>query len=331
MFADFRGGSGWCSGAIVGCGTKSFHVLTAGHCVYNEAYGGWATAITVYPGLDDDYAPYSYAVATNMRTYSGWINSQATEHDWALVTLDRSVGNYTGWMGRQTAGQSSSIYTGNLTTAGYPCNASSGACTHPVSPVDSMWTQSDLGRTATLYNHWYYMDTQPGQSGSPVWRTDPGTGSRYILTVHTTGDDGSGSNHGTRLEQTKYDDIAAWCSADALPDDRADLIDDGQAYSGFSPTTVDPGGTSFSVWNDVRNIGTLPTTAFNVKYYASVDTTITSSDYLIGTLRMNPSVTPFTYRTAQWTGTFPTSPAIPNNTYWVGWIIDADHRGARTG
>ena len=324
LLVTFPGGSGWCSGAIVGCGTNGFHVLTAGHCVYNHSSGGWADSIRVYPGLDDDYAPYNHAEVSFMRTYSGWINTQDNRHDWALVTLDRRVGNYTGWMGRQTGDPASGFYTGNLTTAGYPCNVKSDSCPDPVSPADTMWTDSDVGRTADTFRHWYYMDTQAGQSGSPVWRTKGSDGSRYILSVHTTGNDGSGSNHGTRLEQDKFDDIADWCAVDPLPTDKADLIDDGQDYSGFSPSVVDPGGTSFSVWNDVRNIGTLLSTPFNVTYYASTDTTITGSDYEIGTFRMNPSITPFTYRDAAWSGIFPDDIGIPDGSYWVGWIIDSE-------
>ena len=69
-------------------------------------------------------------------------------------------------------------------------NSFSGSCPLPVTPRDTMWTDKDVGRAATTYNHWYHMDTQGGQSGSPVWRTVGAD--EYIVSVHTTGDDGSG-------------------------------------------------------------------------------------------------------------------------------------------
>ncbi len=308
LFITASDGTHWmCSGAIIGCPDgHGYHVLTAGHCIYMHDHGGWASSVKVVPGLDDSYKPYNYAWKTNMRSYTGWTVYQDHRYDWAVLTLDRNVGDYTGWMGRQTASSSSSIYTGILNTAGYPSDK--GGLT--------MWFDSDYGRTANEYNHWYYMDTYGGQSGSPVWRYDGSN--RYILTVHAYGNDGSGSNHGTRLNQDKFDRIITWCNADTPPTDKADLIDDGQSYSGFSPTTLSP-GDSFHVWCDVRNVGTASSGGFYVSYYASTNTYISTSDYIIGTDYVS-SISPFNYRDSDWSGTFP---SIPDGTYYVGWIIDS--------
>ena len=308
LFITAADGTQWmCSGAIIGCPDgHGYHVLTAGHCVYLHDHGGWATSVKIVPGLDDDYMPYNYAWKTNTRSYTGWTVYQDHRYDWAVLTLDRNVGDYTGWMGRQTASSSSSIYTGILNTAGYPSDK--GGLT--------MWFDADYGRTANEYNHWYYMDTYGGQSGSPVWRYDGS--SRYILTIHAYGDDGSGSNHGTRLNQDKYDRIITWCNEDTSPTDKADLIDEGQSYSGFNPTTVSS-GDSFHIWCDVRNVGTASSGGFYVSYYASTNTVITEYDYLICTDYVS-SISPFNYRDSDWSGTFP---SIPDGTYYVGWIIDS--------
>ncbi|HSR32082.1 MAG TPA: hypothetical protein VLY63_16090, partial [Anaerolineae bacterium] len=311
LFMTFpNGASGGCSGAIIGCADgHGYHILTAGHCIYSHGNGGWATSVKIFPGLDGSYAPYNYAWATNLRSYTGWTNSAMTEHDWAMVTLDRNVGDFTGWMGRITASSSNSMYTGTANTAGYPCNVAGGTCTNPVTPSNTQWFDADSGRTATEYNHWYWMDTQPGQSGSPVWRyVDP---DRHIMTVHTSGNDGSGSNHGTRLNQNKFDQVNTWCSADTPPTDRADLIDDGQAFAGFSPTTVSPGDTSFTAWSDVRNVGTAASGGFYVQYRASTNTICSGSDFLIGTDYV-PSISAFNWANSDWTGTFPSGLADGN-------------------
>jgi len=192
-----------------------------------------------------------------------------------------------------------------LNTAGYP--GDKGGWT--------MWYDSDNGRTANEYNHWYYMDTYEGQSGSPVWRFVDSD--RYILTVHTYGDDGSASNHGTRLNQDKFDRVITWCGEDLPPTDKADLIDDGQAWSGFTPGTIIPGQT-FNVWSDVRNVGTAASGGFYVSYYASTNNIISTGDYLIGDDYV-PSIAPFAYGDSDWSGAFP---SIPAGTYYVGWIID---------
>jgi len=294
------------SGALIGCQDgHGYHVLTAGHCVYDPDHGGWASSIEVIPGLDDNYMPYFSAWSTYMRSYTGWTQYQDHQHDWAVITLDRNIGDYTGWMGRMTAAYTDAMYTGVLNTAGYP--GDKGGWT--------MWYDSNNGRTANEYNHWYYMDTYEGQSGSPVWRFVDSD--RYILTVHTHGDDGSASNHGTRLNQDKFDRVITWCGEDLPPTDKADLIDDGQTWSGFTPGTIIPGQT-FNVWSDVRNVGTAASGGFYVSYYASTNNIISTGDYLIGDDYV-PSIAPFAYGDSDWSGAFP---SIPAGTYYVGWIID---------
>jgi glutamyl endopeptidase len=320
LFLTFPdGATGWCSGALIGCQDHGYQVLTAGHCVYSHDHGGWASSVKFVPGLDENYMPYNYALNTNLISYVGWTQNGDHRYDMGWVILDRNVGDFTGWMGRITASASSPIYTTGVNTAGYPCNVYSSSCPYPKTPANTMWFDFDYGRTATENNHWYYMDTQGGQSGSPVWLYNYfGQGNRYIATVHAYSDDGTGSNHGTRLNSAKFNDINDICNAYGPRIDYADLIDDGQAYSGFTPTTVCP-GDSFHVWCDVRNVGTKSSGGFYVSYYASTNTVISTSDYLIGTDYVS-SISPFTYRDSDLTGTFP---CIPAGTYYVGWIIDS--------
>jgi len=103
---------------------------------------------------------------------------------------------------------------------------------------------------------------------------------------------------------------------------RPDLADGGQDYSGFSPVEVTPGIFDFSVWSRVRNIGTASCTDFRVSYYASTDSVIESSDYLIGNVYVGSSgFLPSTTIDVSWSGEFPAG--IPYGTYWVGWIIDS--------
>ena len=313
--ADMTGWVG--SGAIIGCPDgHGYHVLTAGHNVYMHSHGGWVISIEVVPGLDHNYMPFFHAWATLYRTYTGWVEDQNHNHDWALVTLDRNVGDYTGSMGRITTGDLD-WYENVFNSAGYPTDLDCGV---PNSSGLCMYWDSDNGRVATQHNHWYYMDTFEGQSGMPIWSFDGE--SRYIATVHAYGDDGSSSNHGTRLNQDKFDRIIEWCNLDTPPGDFADLIDDGQVYSGFDPRCVVPGETHFDVWCDIRNIGTASSGGFYVSYYASTDITITTSDHLIDTDYVG-SISPFISRDSDWSGTFPSS--VPAGTYWVGWIIDSQN------
>ena len=314
LYITFPDASQWVgSGAIVGTpGNHIFHVLTAGHCVHDSAHGGWASSIKVVPALSGSYMPYYYGWATYYRSYTGWTSGKNSQHDLGVITLDRNFGDFTGWMGLQWADPSNSIYTGTKNVAGYPADK----------PAGTMWFDADNAHSTDEYNYWYYMDTAGGMSGGPVWRYDSSLDERYILATHTCGTEGcgiagKGVNHGTRLNQGKFDDLVYWCNTDAAPVDKADLIDDGDSYSGFSPTTISP-GSNFHAWSDVRNIGTANSGGFYVHYYASIDNVITTSDYLIGSAYV-ASISPFAWKDSDWTGAFP---SIPSGSYYVGWIID---------
>ena len=103
------------SGAII----DGFHVLTCGHCVYSIAHGGWAD-IEVVPGLDGTYKPFYSAWDTNIRSYVEWTQNENRDHDWAVITLDRNIGAWTGWMGRGFY-YDLNWYSGAwFNTAGYP-------------------------------------------------------------------------------------------------------------------------------------------------------------------------------------------------------------------
>ncbi len=72
-------------------------------------------------------------------------------------------------------------------------------------------------------------------------------------------------------------------------------------------------------------MGTASSGSFYVDFYASTNTIISTSDYLIGR-RSVGSIGPFTDVDVSLTGTFPRT--IPAGTYNVGWIIDADSQVA---
>jgi V8-like Glu-specific endopeptidase len=298
-----------CSGAII----DNFHILTCGHCVYTHEAGGWASEIIVVPGMNGDYTPYGYAYVTYMRTYTGWTQSEMVEHDWAVLTLDQNLGLFTGWMGRQTMDSSNSIYTGTLNTAGYPGDLDHG---------ENMYFDSDLGDRADEYNHWYWMDTAGGQSGSPIWTYDGSD--RYILSIHAYGGiDGSDPNFGTRLNTDKFNQINSWLAEDAssTPDDKPDLLDR-DYYSGISSTEIIKGETYFEIYCDVKNEGTAAAASFDVSFYLSEDSIITSLDYLIGSITIN-NLEPYSYAASDWSGVIPTE--IPDGSYCIGWIIDSEN------
>ena len=287
------------------------HVLTAGHCVYSHSHGGWAESIKVIPGEDNGNEPFGYAWTIKMRCYDDWIDYASPEHDFAVLTLDRDIGLYTGWMGLYTTLASSSTYSGLLNTAGYPVELDEGK--------NMYWTH-DNGYDANEYNHWYYLDTTGGQSGSPVWIFDDNC--PYILSIVTSSISGLDLNYGTRINQNKYYCINNWFIADETSTDKPDLASEYNQLGGYNPTIVGAGLTEFEVWCKIRNLGTSSANSIKVSYYASKDTSFSNEDYLIG-IDIIPSLTPTVSTDSYWSGKFPDK--IPSGNYYIGWIIDADN------
>jgi V8-like Glu-specific endopeptidase len=192
----FPKGKGGCTGTIV----AAKYVLTAGHCVYNKAYGGWAKKIEVIPGLSGTYKPYGSAFSTKVRSYTGWTSSQKSDYDIALITLDRSIGSKTGWLGYAYYPSINGV-TGNIT--GYPGDKDNGLYPY--------YHSGPIARS-TSYRLSYQIDTSGGQSGSGIYRIV--SDNRYVFGVHTNGTSSpTGYNSGTRLDSKKFNDIKSWIAS----------------------------------------------------------------------------------------------------------------------
>ncbi|MCC6740987.1 MAG: PPC domain-containing protein [Planctomycetia bacterium] len=100
-------------------------------------------------------------------------------------------------------------------------------------------------------------------------------------------------------------------------DDDVDLEDDGGHYS---DDTAIP-GYHFDMGGDVRNDGDDWSGSFVVRFYASENSTISSSDYFLGSDWLG-SIAPGSWASADLSVSFPHS--VPPGRYYVGWIIDAD-------
>jgi V8-like Glu-specific endopeptidase len=58
------------------------HVLTAGHAVYNAAFGGWITSATVTPDCQGNGAhPYGQAKEVRAGTFNSWVNWSNAHRD----------------------------------------------------------------------------------------------------------------------------------------------------------------------------------------------------------------------------------------------------------
>ncbi|MEH2228319.1 MAG: trypsin-like serine protease [Nostoc sp.] len=327
-----------------GSGTmiSPYHFLTAGHSVYDTRYGGWADKIEVMLGSKGniiagtnraDYEYYSEAKSVYTRSFEGWTQGDQTksetfQYDIGLVTLDRNIGNFTGWF---NYGYDDNLSSGTLmNVTGYPSDKFDSNNDGKFDNYD-MWTQSGkITSTTDSILRSNELDILPGNSGGPLWVNNSNTNKPTIYGVasnETTTNNTPLYNEFARITSTRYNEIKNWIDEDTTarqPTDKADLVDSDVWFNttlgSFSNNNIQY-GENFSITVYPRNNGTAATGTFSVSFYASTDTNITNSigsHYLIGNTTIS-SINPFNSGTATWNGAFPN---IPIGNYYVISFLD---------
>lgn len=200
LFIRFPDGSNW-----IGSGTlvQSRFVVTAGHCVWDAGRGGWASQIQVVPGLNGTYQPFGSAYASRLASNSGWTSDKNRDHDHAVIKLDRTIGNSTGWLGYGSF-SNTSINNSGLNLSAYDGDRDGGR-----SQLYRSGSASSLGSKQMEYE----MDTSGGSSGGGVYIFY--NGGRYCMGVNCWESwwwffGTHYINGGTRLDNTKVGWMNNW-------------------------------------------------------------------------------------------------------------------------
>ena len=167
------------SGVVVG----QNDVLTAMHVVFNSDRGGWASAVTIYPGADTKpslVTPFGafgngWRISTRTTDWDadgdGLLSDYEAQYDLALIGLYERIGDTTGWLGSR-----SEQVDGAATMLGYPSRGTGMMAEHVYADASSRWGVFDIDSGLGA-----------GSSGGPLVRTDA-DGEVYVVGVASSGD-----------------------------------------------------------------------------------------------------------------------------------------------
>ncbi|KAH8752853.1 trypsin-like cysteine/serine peptidase domain-containing protein [Hyaloscypha finlandica] len=172
-----------------GCMIGPRHVLTASNCVNWNADGsaGW---INFTPRYYNGSGPWGTFAATSIYAFvknTGPLSDQQTAFDYAVLVLDKRIGDTIGYAGARDFDRSW-LNTVKWVSVGYP-----GDLTNTERPVfqgnvviTSKQDFTQNGRSGSVLGH--FSDITPGMSGGPLWGTWPGDAGPRVVGVCSTRD-----------------------------------------------------------------------------------------------------------------------------------------------
>jgi glutamyl endopeptidase len=173
-------------------------LATAGHCVYLQDDGGWASSIDVIPARFGSSEPFGTIRATRFAAVDGWTVNSQRDCDYGVILLDddtagRQVGNF------EVRTFSDAEINGVVAKiSGYPADRER---------AQFQYFHERPVQRITSTRLFYDIDTFGGQSGSPIWEDTEEHGV-VAIGIHTNG--GVSSNSGTRLNADVLANLILW-------------------------------------------------------------------------------------------------------------------------
>lgn len=231
------------SGYYIGTGVMigRYLALTCGHVAADPA-NGKPLSIFFAPGQTRYARPFGRIKVTEVIPAPQWKAHQSDGYDLAILVLAEPVGDQTGYF--KIAVQPKSFFDNlSVEAAGYPTDLG-GMDMYTISGVTG-------GMDGNLLFH--FLDTEPGQSGSPFWYGDPAKGEARLVALNEgsyltmTGDGTIERGIAARIDQSvanwideqlaAHNDVSQDISA---PVDPASQVQSGTSFcgTGLSPFLV---------------------------------------------------------------------------------------------
>ena len=171
--------------------------LTAAHCIYynNQLFSG----AEVFPERMRGNSPYGSALVTQCVMSKSYYENQNPEADWAMLILDRNIGEQSGWQAIAYSEDYSYYANGeNVNVTGYPSEKENG---------DTQYTATGPVKKATQNYLLYDVDATSGQSGGPVYDKNG-----YVIGVHKGAltEWGVTWNRGININKERFDVIVSY-------------------------------------------------------------------------------------------------------------------------
>jgi glutamyl endopeptidase len=196
-------------------------VITAAHVLVDRRRD-WsaprrASRVRVLPGRNGTLAPYGYAVTDKFDMPNEWKDDntdqrRAAAFDFAAIHLPKTadtevqqepLGARLGYFGLKAFAEADEekIKLLFINNAGYPKERDK--------PYGTLWYNAGRVRTWAPEFVEYMVDTEGGQSGSPIYFYDEKKQQRYVVAIHTTGDF---VNRGLRITPPIFEQIRRWAN-----------------------------------------------------------------------------------------------------------------------
>ncbi|MHC5216308.1 trypsin-like serine protease [Enterococcus sp. LJL128] len=176
-------------------------VLTNAHVVYSKDRG-WPKSITVYPGKNANSEPFGSAQSRVVTISS---TSYGATNDYAVIRLNKAIGNNTGYFGL------TSTIPSSLTLTGYHGDKKDG----------KMYTQTSSIVGSNNEQILHQFDAWAGSSGSPMYNSN-----KQIVAIHAGGY--SSYDYAVRMNGKAKSNVVAWAH---------DKNSDGTIYTGVNYQT----------------------------------------------------------------------------------------------